>query len=188
MHNIHYLVARGDNPQDAMRNAENDIEEWGNENNWRTIIGAISRKGKVFENKSDTSNHFEIKERTLQKINEDFDEKLSQPNWGWGSNPEIIKELKITMSEILATEFEPKAFRLYLQKRGKDKTGLSFYHLKNFAYTVDAMAETLAMMGKRKKFDVFKDEYRSWELDEIGVTHLSTSGKFVYCVLLDMHS
>ena len=42
MHNLHYLVTRAENPEEACSQVESEIYEWGTENNWRTICGCIS--------------------------------------------------------------------------------------------------------------------------------------------------
>ncbi|MBU0846991.1 hypothetical protein KKH23_07340 [Patescibacteria group bacterium] len=57
-----------------------------------------------------------------------------------------------------------------------------------FVKTLDHISWTPRGMKKRKSFDLFKDEYASWILDEYGVTHLSFEGNNTYCVVVDMHS
>ncbi len=47
MHNLHLVVVNAENAKDAMHNAEMAIFEWGNENNWRTMCGAVSENDEM---------------------------------------------------------------------------------------------------------------------------------------------
>ena len=49
MHNIHYVRTYANNAQNACNFVESEIESWGDENNWRTICGAVNKKGKVLD-------------------------------------------------------------------------------------------------------------------------------------------
>jgi hypothetical protein len=44
MHNLHLVVTKADSPIAACKNAESYISDYGTENNWRTICGAIDAK------------------------------------------------------------------------------------------------------------------------------------------------
>lgn len=50
MHNLHLITIKADNPKDACNDVENEIVQWGNENNWRTITGCIDETGEIFIN------------------------------------------------------------------------------------------------------------------------------------------
>ena len=45
MHNLHYILINGTDANDAALNAESAIEDFGNEDNWRTLGGIISIDG-----------------------------------------------------------------------------------------------------------------------------------------------
>ena len=49
MHNIHFVRTNAPNPEEACNTVECEIMDWGNENNWRTICGAVDKKGKVHD-------------------------------------------------------------------------------------------------------------------------------------------
>ena len=45
MHNLHYVLTKADDAEDAGSQVEMAIEDFGNENNWRSIGGVISLDG-----------------------------------------------------------------------------------------------------------------------------------------------
>jgi len=48
MHNLHYIVIRADSGKEACDAVENEIVEWGSEDNWGQICGALSEKNIIY--------------------------------------------------------------------------------------------------------------------------------------------
>ena len=80
MHNLHLVRVYASDPQDACNTVENEIMEWGNENNWRTIGGCISEDGEIYiVDPSDTfggSRYKPDNDTTIQSINEMINELM----------------------------------------------------------------------------------------------------------------
>jgi hypothetical protein len=45
MHNLHYIIINADSASDAAESALLEIQDWGNENNWRSVGGVASEDG-----------------------------------------------------------------------------------------------------------------------------------------------
>ena len=48
MHNLHFVVVWAVDGQDACSEAESQIEDWGDGNNWRSFCGAVSEDDEVY--------------------------------------------------------------------------------------------------------------------------------------------
>lgn len=48
MHNQHILIVNAENGEEAVDEALGRIENWGDDNNWRSAIGALSATGEVY--------------------------------------------------------------------------------------------------------------------------------------------
>ena len=48
MHNLHFVRIKSDNIKEACETVQTEIEDWGTENNWKTICGAVSKNGDSF--------------------------------------------------------------------------------------------------------------------------------------------
>jgi hypothetical protein len=187
-HNIHCIIVNAEDPQDAIDNALMEIEEWGTEDNWRTGVCAIDENGKITPNKDGLeSNHYAPDEYTLEDLNKIFTEMLYKPNWGWIGIDEKKTEMFNLMKSIIDTDFDPHKLNEFLSSVNPSL----MYSFKEFAHALYHISETLSQMtGGRKAFNVFEDNYRSFEFDCVGVTHYDTenSTEPKYCVIIDMHS
>ena len=45
MHNLHYIIINAESAYDAAESALLEIQDWGNENNWRSVGGVASEDG-----------------------------------------------------------------------------------------------------------------------------------------------
>ena len=66
-HNLHLVVIKADSAEDACNSVENEIIDFGNDNNWRTICGSVSEDNEVFISE-DNAGFMENME-TIEKIN-----------------------------------------------------------------------------------------------------------------------
>jgi len=168
MHNLHYLVTRAENPEEACSQVESEIYEWGTDNNWRTICGCISEDNVIH---STGQGRWEPKETdTLEKIN------LQVTKW---------------MND---DEYNKKTFDKC--SSGQDENSFDWYGAMKYCEQQFQKGMTLNSIkhDKRETFDVLKDEFYSWSLNECGVTLLDYSGldteaggSKLYVVYLDMH-
>ena len=71
MHNLHYVVVKAETGEEACSEVESSIEDFGNENNWRNICGAVSQDNEVY--KSLDGRWKPEDDDTIEKINESID-------------------------------------------------------------------------------------------------------------------
>lgn len=168
MHNLHYLVTRAETPQEACSQVETEISEWGTDNNWRTICGCISEDNEVY---SSGEGRWEPKEKdTIESIN------LMVTEW---------------MND---DDYQKKRFDMCAN--AENKNPFDWYGAMKYCEQQFQKGTTLSNIkhDKRETFDVLKDEYYSWSLNECGVTLLDyggldteAGGSKLYVVFLDMH-
>lgn len=161
MHNIHLVVVKANSHEDAESLVENAIQDWGTENNWRTICGSVSESN-TWHNVND--GRWDIDETTTI-------ESINDMVRGWIND--------IPLGSILFDE-------LLIGKKKKDDLSFAdWYSIKKYAAH---MQESTRKKDFGKTFDVFLDEFFEWELDKCGVTNLYYDGKIRYVVFIDMHS
>ena len=163
MHNLHYIRVKADNPKDACNTVENTIEDWGTENNWRSIGGCVSSDNEVYrivdeENKFMNSRWVPDVDMTIEKINVMCNEWLKP------------------------ADYYKKQFDKCID--GKEESPFDWYGAKKHC---EHMYQIGMLHGKT--FDVLQDEFYSWKLNECGVTDVEyqQDGKNTYIVFVDMH-
>jgi len=162
MHNLHFVVVKADTAKEACKEVESEIQDFGNENNWRTICGCVSSKNKTFNYEDGRWSPTDESLNSIKKINKFISEQIKP------YKDEVIQGLesgKTTFNDL-------KGFDWYsLEKYAKDM--FQYTHLKT-----------------PEQFDVLKDTYYEHSFDEFGVTNLieNTEGKGTYVVFVDMHS
>ena len=161
MHNLHLITIRADTPKDACNELENEIVEWGNENNWRTICGSISEDNEIYIHDKEYGRFTPAKNMKISDVG-----KMIK---GWvgsfGYNP----------TEAL--------FKFHM-----DQQTLSSQDWWLLGEYCDFKQHQIDFY--REKFNIWETEYRSWELDENGLTSLirQNEGKKRFVIFLDMHS
>ena len=182
MHHTLYIIVDAENGKEAMSIADAHIEDWGTENNWRTIIGAIARNGHKTYPTNDTSHHFSLKSTTLASINKYFQRTIRQPQPVWTR----LKDMQEFVQKLVDGNFSGKTIRELVADKDKDR----FWAFKEFAQEIFAVSRHSAY-NDGEKFDVFKHTFRSGDYDEVSVTHADVpedgTGK-LFCVLVDMHT
>jgi len=165
MHNLHFLVLKADSPQDACAEAEDYIMDFGNENNWRTVCGCVSKRNQVFINDADGRYSPEqTGYTTIAKINRAV-RRWINGDGGFG----LTAKTKIA--------------------KAKKKIDLSKWNT-NELFSLERYAKHLyqkAQLGG-KKFNVLEDCFYPNEYTECGVTQIEGGeGKRMYVVFIDMH-
>jgi hypothetical protein len=178
MHNLHIIVTNASSHEEACLKAETSIEDWGGENNWRTICGSVSNKGNIYS----TNDGRYCPEAMLDFKNNSVDfiqdakgttreEKnltiLNRMVSGWSSDPKDTSKLQTIASDLFS---------------GKDVPSYEIYQLKNY---IEHKYSQVNSSGD----DVWGSTYREWQLDECGVTNIvDDESETLYAVFVDMHS
>jgi len=76
-HNLHLIVVRAESGLDACNEAEDLLFDFGTENNWRSMCGAVSEDNEVYLN---GEGRYEPDEKsdTIEKINFDLMQKRTK--------------------------------------------------------------------------------------------------------------
>lgn len=170
MHNLHLIVVKAKTGKEACQNVESEIQDFGDENNWRTICGAVAEDDKVYIH--DKSGRFlPTKDRnTIAKIN------TMIKGWLKGSdfyNDEAIKTLKIYLSE----KNKPSVIK-----------GIDWCIVRLWAKQKEEEASFRDIY--KNNVDVLNMSFYEYEYTEVGVTNMvnvSEEGK-LWVVFVDMHS
>lgn len=167
MHNLHLFVIKSESPDEACSTVETLIEDFGNENNWRTICGCVSEHDEVYINDEDGRYPPTDGMNTVASINEMVK--------GWIKGGTIygnIAEQKIAEGN---TDF-------------KSWTSSELWSLEQYASYLKNMKD--ALEGKDvEEFNVLEDSYYPYEFAECGVTQDDglNDGDIKYIVFIDMH-
>jgi hypothetical protein len=166
-HNLHFVVTKASSPKEACDDVRNYIEDWGNDNNWRTIMGCVSEDDEVYQ-----------------------DEKPDRYVWDDTATIEGINNLM--RSEI---DFDPnQGFDIVLElinnyKNGKDPGAPKWFLAKQF---MEIMYQKSPHLKDGKvNFNILEDSIWDHKYDEQGVTHTgynSDQDMKKYVVFVDMHS
>jgi hypothetical protein len=79
MHNLHIVVARAETAEEAMADVEGYNEGWGDENNWRSIAGAVGEDGTWHAGDGDSRYGEPC---TLEELDKELMEAVQQGSFG----------------------------------------------------------------------------------------------------------
>ena len=164
MHNLHLVRVKANSGQEACEGVESAIMDFGNENNWRCICGAVSEDNEVYDAGEGRYRPNESDLTTIDLLNDCVNKWIESCFYG-----SVAKE-----------KFE------------KNETNLDEWNAHEL-WSLSKYAEHLseAVEYKEKSFDVLKDVFFSYKYDECGVTDLEWSvgdGDKTWIVFVDMHS
>lgn len=170
MHNLHLIVIHSTSAEDACNEVETMIEDFGNENNWRTICGCVSDKNEVYIH--DAEGRYVPSEdylNTIEKINENVKGWMRSTLYGENAKKRI-EEGNVDFTNWSAHElWELKEYVEYLRQIQ------SFKEHHN--------------VSDIEEFDVLNHTFYPYEYAECGVTFSeSEDGENTYIVFIDMHS
>jgi len=166
MHNLHFILVKANSGEEACKKAENEIMDFGTENNWRTMCGAVSQDNEVY-NAGD--GRYEPKDTDYQSI-EAINEVVKE--WTKDSFYGETAKIKFEKGETNLDEWD--AIELWsLSKWAK--------HLSE------------AHSYKDREFDILKgDTFYTCQFDECGATDFTydtdDEGDKTWVVFCDMHS
>lgn len=175
MHNLHLIVVKAETGREACENAHTIISDWGDENNWRTMCGAVSEDNETYDAR-DGRYRPDEDTNTIDKLNDMVQDWMKESHYGTTARIKLKRGKKIenfTSSELWSLQKEVE-------------------HL----YAVKTVAECKKYKRKNgekvsRKFSVLEDEFFQSQYDECGVTRLEeaddNNGK-LWVVFCDMHS
>jgi hypothetical protein len=174
MHNLHLIVVKAETGYEACQNADAMLSDWGTENNWRTMCGAVSEDNETYDAR-DGRFRPDADTNTIDKLNDMVQDWMKESTYG------LTAQIKL--------------------KRGKkieNFNSVELWSLRKYAehlYAVKTVADCKKIRRKNgekvsKKFSVLEDEFFQYQYDECGVTRLEDAdddGK-LWVVFCDMHS
>jgi hypothetical protein len=166
MHNLHLVVVKAETGEDAMSDVESYMDDWGTENNWRTMCGAVSQDNEVVMGDAQGAYPPEENLNSIENIN-----KMVR---GWMEATYYGDEGRKTLMKV-----ETGTMKL-------DKiTSLTWYSIGKYA---EYMQEKLNNPSAGK-FNVLTDSFYAGQYDENGITQIEedNEGK-KWVVFVDMHS
>ncbi|MEZ5691973.1 MAG: hypothetical protein R3D71_09980 [Rickettsiales bacterium] len=185
MHNLHFIVVNADSAEDAALAVEQQIADWGGEDNWRRIGGIASEDNNDnIENKEDGRWGLEfIRNMNIGSESNLFIKTVSYLKNCISANikcPHLLTEKHNNLNSSLS------ANATLLQNFQQSDDPLILYQIyQNIRYLYQISLAT-------KELSSSKDipEFYSWELCNFGLTDFTTitNGKQRYIIFLDMHS
>jgi len=68
MTNLHFIRIKGKTPEDAEENALKEIEDWGDEDNWRQVIGSFNKGTRISHINEDDKSKFKLTAGNIKKM------------------------------------------------------------------------------------------------------------------------
>ena len=165
MHNLHFILVRANSGEQACQDAENQIIDWGNDNNWRTMCGALSEDNEVYDAGDGRYRPHETEYTNIDAINQGVKKWIGESFYGATAKEKLDKG-ENNLSEWNALE---------LWSLSK--------HAKHLSEAYDY---------KEKEFDILNgNTFYAYCFDECGVTDLTYEGEEsekIWIVFIDMHS
>lgn len=175
MHNLHLARIKATSHHDACSCVLSYMEDWGNENNWRSIGGAICEDG-TGENYDDYARwkvDVDDIQKQIAKLNKDCLDSVQGVLYKKGEYVERLKKvLNMDIDQMLAA---------------KDSWS-EFYRARQFFQHL--IQTTAARHACKEGYDIFtSEEFFAYHYDEFGLTEMGgdPDGK-TYIVLIDMHT
>ena len=169
-HNLHLIVVRAENGEEACDEAESQLFDWGTENNWRTMCGAVNEDNEVY--------------------------KANEGRYEPDEKSDTIEKINLMVQDLIGNFWMGEEAKKLL-KEGKnieDMTSNQLWSLSKYALDLmeqKILEESRKSMGKPIDggFDVLTEIFNSYDYEEFGVTNFSTEGEGkLWVVFCDMHS
>jgi hypothetical protein len=188
MHNVHFILINADSAKDAAIDAENEILEWGTDNNWRSIGGVASEDGtddlECYESKGYPLSFLDdlegipkggsCFERTVAYVKQMIGDPIQLYNGSYPPAANMKEALALICERLTAFDTENgNSHELWAAHR-------NLQQLEQMMDGRGALADPEAGIP----------EFYAWSFDEVGLTDMTgnTEGAKRYLVFLDMHS
>lgn len=178
MHNLHLIRVRAESPKQACSMAESFIEDFGNENNWRSIGGCVSEDDETYDRDEMYGSRWKPSYT---------DDKGNKP---YGSikalNEIIINTIKSDRDNFYGKEIVADIDNGKVRLSDVNES-YKLYQLGKFIENQKALC-SLGEGFDIDTFNVLKDEYKEYQYTEVGITDCyDERGDKTYIVLVDMH-
>ena len=184
MHNLHYIVINADSAADAAESALMEIQDWGNENNWRSVGGVASEDG------TDLIEDYQDARWTLSCLRPDNASPDDHSYFAWAIADiwDKIDDIILPHSPYTASASIAELILVIVESlRNTDgtNTDLLLCASENLKYL-----HQIARGRKHRETENAIPEFYEWEFDRVGLTDLThyTEGTQRYLVMIDMHS
>ncbi len=187
MHNLHYIIINAESAEEAAESALLEIQDWGNENNWRSVGGVASEDGKdLIENHQDAI-------WPLSSLRPDNASPDDNSYFAWA-----LAEIWEKIEGNIELPYKPyeKSYDLRVTL-----TGIALELLHSDTANADLLwraAENLKYLHQIARGRAYREmenaipEFFEWEFDRRGLTDLTldveADGTQRYLVMIDMHS
>ncbi len=164
MHNLHFIVLHANSGAEACERATTFISDWGNENNWREMCGAVSQSNSVY---STGEGRYQPKENmTIDDCNNIYKTWFADEGYG----------------NVAADKFRAGETNIYEWDN---------YELWSLKHLAEYLCQTHGRGGSAIGFDVLRDNFYYCHFDHTGVTQVDDyihEGGERWVVFVDMHS
>lgn len=184
MHNPHFCVIAADSAEEAEAAVEAELQDWGDENNWRSICGSVSEHDEVHVT-GDGRYPPDDNDNTIAKLNRFMQSVVD------GQDCPIESEAMAAMKLVV--------------EGGVPETARGWWCIKQYAERMFNMqGNGGGRFAKGGKFDILTSQFMDGCYDEIGVTNFVDPGprdgedaiamreanplRKRYVVFVDMHS
>ena len=168
MHNLHLIVISAENGKEACDEVESIIEDWGNQDNWKSMCGAVSQDNEVYL--SGEGRYAPDEEtNTIDKLNKFISNHIKETK---ESIDNTLNELFSDTKSISDLEIS-KLYRL----------SNTIQDLINFKYYDEHKQNT--------EFNILEETFNSDSYDKFGVSDLTyetREGSKLWVVFVDVHS
>ena len=165
MHNLHFILVKANSGQEACKQAENEIIDWGTDNNWRTMCGAVSQDNEIYNANDGRYEPKDTDYQTIEAIN-NVVSQWTKENFYGGIAKEKIDKGEMDFSQWVAHEL---------------------WSLSKYARHLSE-----AYSYKDREFDILKgDTFYACEFSECGVSDFcydTDESEKIWVVFCDMHS
>lgn len=165
MHNLHFIVVKAESGEEACDVAESLISDFGDENSWRTMCGAVSQDNEVYD-ANDGRYPPDEESDTIEKIN-----AMVQ---GWIDGNDVYSSAALDALEVGKSTDEMTSQELWSMRE----------HYNHLFHRKLAYEQT-----DGQTFDVLKHSFNDFQIDDCGVTQSEEEGEGkLWVVFCDMHS
>jgi hypothetical protein len=164
MHNLHLIRVKADTPEKACSRVELDINDFGNENNWRTICGCLSSTNEPYDSEGGRWSPSTDGYNTIEALNETVKGWIEADSYK-ADLIDNINDGKVKLKD-LSDRMDIYAVKKYLEHKG--------------------MVMDVGLK-ENEEFDILKHTFYDYQYTECGVTECYGDGENTYIVFVDMH-
>jgi chaperonin cofactor prefoldin len=181
MHHTHFFRVQGDSHADAFDNVEGHIADWGDENNWRTFLGAMHLPTREVKPTSDYINWWR-RTGDVSQAKGEYNEAQQELTKTFDSMEKYLDSLtneagvKASVAEI----------RQNLDEFEKVDDWLPIYRIEKIACELHYRLWRITAIKSDPKLGTWDAGYRDGSFEERGYTLIDEAGEYI--VAVDIHT